>query len=116
MGTANVKGMEFIVTIELAPEIYEDGLSRLKVAKMKVGAMNITPLAKLIARRMYAEQVGSAAVDEDAWQTKITASLLNDQLFEPLFSFRTEDAKIRLRVEKIAIDKGKLSFRLIPIL
>ncbi|MHC4745308.1 MAG: hypothetical protein ACYS8Z_25620, partial [Planctomycetota bacterium] len=43
MGTANVKGMEFIVTIELQPIIDENGLLNLKVGKLKVGAMNITP-------------------------------------------------------------------------
>jgi len=46
MGTADVKGVEFIITIELEPKINEQGLLNLQVAKVKVGAMNITPLAK----------------------------------------------------------------------
>jgi hypothetical protein len=115
MGTANVKGIELVVTIELGAEIDEKGLLSLKLGKLKVGAMNITPLAKLMAKKMYAEQVAATPVDKEAWQTKITASLLNDELFEPFFPFRTEDGKVQIRVEKVAIQKGKLSLRLVPV-
>lgn len=114
MGTANVKGVELIVTIELEAQITEKGLLSLKVAKLKVGAMNITPIARLMAKKMYAEQVAAAPVDKEAWQTKITASLLNEEPFEPVFPTLI-DEKLRVRVEKVAIQKGKLSFRLIPV-
>jgi hypothetical protein len=114
MGTANVKGMEFVVTIELKPKIDERRLLNLEVAKLKVGAMNITPLAKMIAKKMYAEQVASVPVDKDAWQTRIAASLLNEEAFEPIFP--TGDKDIRVRVEKAAVQKERLVLRLVPIL
>lgn len=114
MGTANVKGMEFVVTIELKPKIDERRLLNLEVAKLKIGAMNITLLAKMIAKKMYAEQVDSVAVDRDAWQTKIAASLLNEEAFEPVFP--TGDKDIRVRVEKASVQKERLVLRLIPIL
>ncbi|HLB72996.1 MAG TPA: hypothetical protein VJJ98_03175 [Sedimentisphaerales bacterium] len=116
MGTADVKGIELVVTIELESEIDEKGLLSLKVKKLKVGAMNITPLAKLMAKKMYAEQVAASAVDTEAWQTKIAASLLNDEPFDPVFPMLIDSKlEIRVRVQKVAIQEGKVSFRLIPV-
>ncbi|MHC4807272.1 MAG: hypothetical protein ACYTBX_13570, partial [Planctomycetota bacterium] len=45
MGTAHIKVVEFVVTIALEPRVDEQGLLNLQVAKVKIGAMNITPLA-----------------------------------------------------------------------
>ena len=111
MGTADAKGIEFVVTIEIEPEIDGEGLLSLKVMKVKVGAMNITPLAKIAAKRMYAQQVAAVEVDIKAIQTKIVASLLNDEPFEPVFEI--DDKKIR--IEKITIEKEKLSAHLVPV-
>lgn len=113
MGTANVRGMEFVVTIELEPIIDEQGLLSLTVGKLKIGAMNITPIARMMAKKMYADQIAAAPVDKDSWRTKIVASLLNDEAFEPVFP--TGDKKARVRVAKVAIEKGKISIKLIPI-
>ncbi len=114
MGTANLKGIELVVTIELEAQIGQKGLLSLSVGKFKVGAMNITPIAKLMAKKMHAEQVAAAPVDKEAWQTKIMASLLNEQPFEPVFRTLI-DKKFRVRLDKLAIKKGNLSFRLIPV-
>jgi len=110
MGTADVKGVEFIITIELEPKINEQGLLNLQVAKVKVGAMNITPLAKMMAKRMYAQRLSAIPIDTEAVQTKIAASLLTDEPFEPVF--RVDDKKVR--IEKIAVAKEKLLLRLVP--
>jgi transcriptional regulator of aromatic amino acid metabolism len=110
MGTADIKGVEFVVTIELEPKIDEQGLLNLRVAKVKVGAMNITPLAKMMAKKMYAQRVAAISIDKKAVQTKIAASLLNDEPFEPVFSI--DDKKVR--IEKIAVAKEKLLLRLVP--
>ena len=110
MGTADIKGMEFVVTIELEPKIDEQGLLNLRVAKVKVGAMNITPLAKMMAKKMYMQRINALDVDTEAVQTKIAASLLNDEPFEPVF--RIDDKKVR--IEKITVEEEKLLLRLIP--
>ena len=114
MGTANVKGVELVVTIEIEPRIDEEGLLILQVGKLKIGAMNITPIAKMIARKMYSEQLAAAPVDTEAWQTKVAASLLADEAFEPVFP--TGDEDIQVRVAKAAVEKGRLVLRLIPML
>jgi uncharacterized protein YpmS len=110
MGTADVKGVEFIITIELEPEIDEQGLLNLRVSKLKVGAMNITPLAKIMAKKMYAQKLSSMPVDTEALRTKIAASLLTDKPFEPIF--KIDDKKVR--IEKITVAEEKLLLRLVP--
>jgi uncharacterized protein YpmS len=110
MGTADIKGVQFVITIELEPKINEDGLLNLQVTTVKVGAMNITPLAKMIAKKMYAQRFDTTVVDTEDWRTKIAASLLNGEPFEPVFN--VEDKKVR--VDKITIEDEKLILHLIP--
>lgn len=110
MGTADIKGMEFVVTIALELKVDEQGLLNLQVAKVKIGAMNITPLAKMMAKRMYAQRIGTVPIDTEALPTKIAGSLLNDEPFKPVF--RAENKKVR--VEKITIAEEKLILHLVP--
>ncbi len=110
MGTVDVKGVELVVTIELEPKINEQGFLNLHVGKVKVGAMNITPLAKMIAKKMYIQRINALDVDTEVVQTKIAASLLNNEPFEPVF--RIDDNKVR--IEKITVAKEKLLLRLVP--
>jgi len=110
MITANIKGVELIITIELEPKINERKLLNLHVVKVKVGAVNITPLARMMGKKMYAERLATMPVDTEALQTKIVASLLNEEAFKPVFS--VEDNKVR--VEKITVYKEKLTARLVP--
>ncbi len=110
MGTADVKGVQFIITIELEPKVNENRLLNLQVTKVKVGAMNITPLAKMIAKKMYAQRFDTTLVDAEDWRTKIAASLLNEEPFDPIFN--VEDKKVR--VDKITVEDEKLILHLIP--
>ena len=110
MGTVSVKGVEVVMTIVLEPKINEDGLSDLRVTGVKVGAMNVTPLAKMIAKKMYAKRIGTVPVDTRAIEAQIAASLLNGEPFEPVF----EVEKRRVRIEEITVDHEKLTARLVP--
>ncbi len=110
MGTVDVKGVELVVTIELEPKINEQRLLNLHVGKMKVGAMNITPLAKMMAKKMYTQRINALDVDTEAVQAKIAASLLSDEPFEPVFEIDDKE----VRIEKITIAEEKLLLRLVP--
>ncbi|MBN2589752.1 MAG: hypothetical protein JXA96_07810 [Sedimentisphaerales bacterium] len=112
MGTADFQGMEFIITIELQAKINEQGLMDINVSKIKVGAVNVTPLAKITAQKMYKqklEEIGD--IDLYSWQAKIAASLLTDEAIEPVFEIENQT----LKVEKITIDEGRLTINLLPI-
>lgn len=110
MATAVVSGAEFVVTVIIEPFLDEQGLLNLHVAKVKVGAMNITPLAKLIAGRMYQKQLSTAGIDTQDMGSWIAASLLNNKPFEPVFEI---DRK-KLQVEKVTVTNKKLTLRLAP--
>ena len=111
MGTARIKGVEFVVTIVLHPKIDEQGLMNLHVAKVKVGAMNITPLAKMMARKMYADRLAAVRVDTEAFRTKVAASLLNAEPFDPVFEV---EKKTKMRIEQITVEQESLTVRLAP--
>ncbi len=111
MGTAKFQGIDFVVTIELQAKINEAGLIQIGLAKIKVGAVNITPLAKITAKKMYEDKIAAVGdLDLDDWRTKVAASLLNDEAFNPVFEVQGHNVK----VEKIRIEQGAITASLIP--
>lgn len=111
MGTADFKGVELVITIELEPKIDDNGLINLHVSKVKVGAMNITPLARTIAKEMYVERLTADDVDTNELRTKIAASLLNDEPFEPAFTVNGQ----KVRVASVVIGQRELKAHLVPV-
>jgi len=116
MGTANMKGVDLVISIVAKPRLDEEGLLNLRVAKVKIGAMNITPLARMIAKRMYAQRLAMVPIDTEDLGAKIAGSLLNDEPFEPVFdiAYIFENENKKLRIEKITITQEKLVLRLVP--
>jgi hypothetical protein len=116
MAGVDMKGVELVVTAVVEPELDARDLLNLRVAKVKVGAMNITPLARFIAKRMYKQHLELWPIDTEDLRTKIAGSLLNDEPFEPVFDIRDffEDGRQKLRVEKVTIEQGKVTIRLAP--
>jgi hypothetical protein len=110
MGTASVKGVEFVVTIVLKPSIDERGLSHLGVADVKIGAMPVTLLVKGMAKKMYAQRAASMPAGARSFYGKIAASVLNDEPFDPVFEV---DGR-KVRIEKIIVQKQKLTAHLVP--
>ena len=110
MGTIVVSGVEFVATVMVDASLDQEGLLNLRVAKVKVGAMSITPLAKVIARKMYQKRFAATDIDTEDLRVQIAASLLNSEPFEPVF--KVEGKKVR--AEKITITQGKLTVRLVP--
>ncbi len=117
MGTASIKGAELVVTVVAKPSLDEEGLLHLHVDKVKIGAMNITPIARLMAKRMYTERLATVHVDTENLRAKIAASLLIDEPFEPIFNIRDifDDVDKKVRVEKITMAQKKLTLRLVPV-
>ena len=116
MGTASIRGAELVITVVAKPMLDEKGLLNLWVDKVKIGAMNITPVARLLAKRMYAERVETVPVDLNDLRAKIATSLLNEEPFEPILNVRDifDDMDKKVRMEKITIAQKKLTIRLVP--
>jgi len=116
MGTANMKGVDLVISIVAKPGLDKEGLLNLHVAKVKIGAMNITPVARMMAKRMYAQRLATVPIDTEDLGAKIAGSLLNDEPFEPVFDIAEifENENKKLQIEKITIMQEKLILRLVP--
>ncbi len=111
IGTAAAGGMEFIVTVAAEPAFDQKGLLNLRLAKVKIGAMNITPLARMTATSIYQRWFAAKGIETKDLRAKIAASLLNNEPFDPVFEI--EDKKVR--AQKITISDGKLIFHLTAV-
>lgn len=112
VGTAAVGEVEFVVTVVAEPAFDEDGLLNLRVGKVRIGAVNITPIARMVARRVYQRRRAEDGAGAENLRAKIAASILNNEAFEPVFE--VEDKKVR--AEKITISEGSLKIHLRPVL
>lgn len=110
MVTADVEGAEFVVTLELAPQFTEQGLLNINVEKVGVGAMNITPLAKMIGRKMYLQRLEEMPSGPEDLRMKVAGSLLAGKPFDPVFE--VEDKWVRLK--DVEITEGKLTGHFVP--
>lgn len=109
-GTGVVKGVEFVVTVVLEPQWSENGLLNLHIATVKIGAVNVTALVKLVTRNIYSQKFASRKADADDIGPKLVASLLADKSFEPVFEIKGNN----VRIEKISITPQKLNAWLVP--
>jgi hypothetical protein len=110
MGATEMGGVEFVVSVVFEPAIDEKGLLNLHVSKIKVGAVNVTPIAKMMAQRMYLEQVGSADGAFNVGERAVV-SLIYDRGFEPIFE--VEDKRVRM--VEITINEGELLVGFVPV-
>jgi len=111
MGTVVLKGVEFVVTVVAEPSLDAKGLLNLQVVGVKMGAVDITPLARVLAKRICQQQFAAANIGAEDLQARVAASLLDGEPFKPVF--KIEDKKVR--VEKITIEQKKLTIRLVPV-
>ncbi len=110
MGTATVEGADFVVTVKLVPQVDEKGLLNIRVEKVGVGAMNVTPLARMIAEKMYRERIEELSSGTEDLRLKIAGALFNDTPFDPVF--QVEDKWVRLK--GVRITPGQLTGDFVP--
>jgi hypothetical protein len=111
MGTVVLEGAEFVVTVVAEPSLDAKGLLNLQVVSVKIGAVDITPLARVLAKRICRQQFAAGRIDVEDFWARATASLLNGEPFKPVF--KIWDKKVR--VEKVTIEQKKLTIRLVPV-
>jgi hypothetical protein len=111
MGTVVLEGAEVVVTVVAEPSLDAKGLLNLQVVGVKIGAVDITPLARVLARRICQQQFAAAGIGAEDVQAQVAASLLDGEPFKPVF--KIEDKKVR--VEKITIEQKKLTIRFVPV-
>ena len=109
-GIVNLDSVELFVVIEGTGYVNRQGLLHLEVTKVKIGAVTVTAVAKLVAAAIYAGEASQRNLQEDHWQTKIMAALLKDEPFEPVF--KIDEAKVR--IQKVKIESGKITIHFVP--
>jgi uncharacterized protein YpmS len=111
-GIAATRGVELAITIAGSPAIDKKGLLNLNITKVKVGAVNMTIPAKIIASRVYASKINPETTDANDIKVKIAASLVNNEPFEPVFKIKGQ----KIRIEKIDINNKQLTINFVPAL
>jgi len=107
---AGTKGLNFVITIMISGLIDETGMMHLNLDKIMIGSMNITFIAKIIAKKMYQYRVKKENYSKDSIGADIAASLLGNQPFDPVFEVR----KRKVRVKRINVEKSQLKITLAP--
>jgi hypothetical protein len=110
MGTVDYAGFPIVVTIIADPVLDSEGLLSLNVRKVKAGIINITPLAKVIAGKVFAHQVKQH--DTEPWLRSLSDALLTNKPFEPVFP--TYENKYIL-LTGAEIEQQQLTLRFRPV-
>ena len=88
----------------------------LNLTKVKIGAVNITPIARIIAKAAYRKRLETRPMDKDDIRAKIWPSLLYNKPFDPVFRVKDVYQKKRnVRLKKLTIEPQKLTLRLSPL-
>lgn len=110
-GMVPIEGVELFVAIECKPFIDAHALLNLPVTKVKLGAINITPIAKVVAERQYRKELARRKADPNDWGTKIAASLIQNRPFEPVLEIENN----KVLIEKFSITQKRLVIHFIPV-
>lgn len=110
-GELTVVGIEFVATAYLTARVNDRGQLHLYVTAVKLGALDITVPARIVARSMYQSRLEEKGGDDDEFGAKLAAALLDDEPFEPVFE--VDEAVVRIK--QIAVDKEKLIVSLVPM-
>ncbi|MHC4187982.1 MAG: hypothetical protein ACYSRQ_07290 [Planctomycetota bacterium] len=100
--------VELVVTVQTEPGLDDEGLLNINVTEVKVGAVNITPLASYLGRRTYQQQKPDY-IDPEDWRSKIAGSIFESAGFEPVF--RIKDRWVRLEELEIKEECLRVSLK-----
>ena len=111
MATVRARPIDFFVTIELKPTINERGLLNLHINNIKLGAVSITAIAKLIGDRVYSNWLTATGTEPNNIAAQICRSLLRDEPVEPVFEIRGKT----VRLSRINVKAKSITAKLSPV-
>ena len=111
MAMVRARPIDFFVTIELKPTINERGLLNLHINNIKLGAVSITAVAKLIGDSVYTNWMTTTGTEPNNVAAQICRSLLNDEPFEPVFEIRGKT----VRLSRINVKAKSIVAQLSPV-
>ena len=108
IGKVAFGGVEFVATVAAKPELDEQGDFYPNIEKVKLGAVNITPIAHAAAVSIFRNKF---KVDEDKPEAKLVWAIVDGGGVEPVISI--DGDKIKLRELNIA--SGTVNVRFVPV-
>lgn len=109
-GMVNSAQLELLVTVSGTAFTDEDGMLNLIVRNIKVGALNVTVLAKVMAQGLYENEMANREPKPDGWSEKIFAAILEGKPFDPVL--KIEDKRVRIGAVDIA--QGRMTLYMVP--
>ncbi len=111
-----INGVELVVTVTAQPYINQQGLLNIVLDRVKVGAVNITPLARLAAQQVYSQMLSDNGAAPHDFASKAIASLLTGRAFDGVFEIDDmfDNETRNLRITSITITHGRLTLSLVP--
>jgi len=110
VGMATYEGVDLAIRIEGVPTLSQEGQLKLHIAAVRLGALNVTPLARLVVKKMVEAELDWFTQSPQDIRTQIARSFLEDRPFEPLFEW--EDRQVRLT--QLVSKKGRVRLTLAP--
>ncbi len=110
VGMASYEGVDLAIRIEGVPRLTQEGQLNLHIAAVRIGALNVTLLARMLARRMVQAELAWFTHEPEDARTQIARSFLEDRPFDPLFEW--EDKQVRLT--HLVLEKGRVRLTLAP--
>jgi hypothetical protein len=104
MGPVELKGVEFVITARISPRLDEQGLLHLNVETMKVGVMNLTPIAKIIGQKMYQYHTTMDDIETNDLRARLAGALFAKTPFLPLLQFGSK----KVLMDRINIEESRL--------
>ena len=108
MGKVVFAGVSFVVTIIAEPVMDEQGFIVLNIRQVRVGTVNVTPIAAMLADRIFAKKIQKH--EDDDWIKGLSAACLSNTPYEPVF----ECNEIKVRIVDLKIVDSKLTLRFQP--
>lgn len=108
MGRVGIGPVSVVVSALAQPELDDNGMLWLNVRRVTVGTLNVTPLASVLARGVFKEQI--ERYPEQDWIKGLASACLANEPYEPVFD--AYESKIRLI--SVQIEEGRLTLRFEP--
>jgi transcriptional regulator of aromatic amino acid metabolism len=109
MTSVYLSGIEFVATVDIKPGINEEGKLTVVLDSVKVGAVPVTIAARVVAKKMYNEQI--SGLPKDDIRVRIAGAMFEDQPFEPVMEVDGKTVKIG----KIKIEQGVVLLGFVPV-
>lgn len=93
-GTVQSAGIDLLITVIGSAYTNKDGLLNLDVSSVKIGALNVTALARAFAQSIYEKEVAKQQNQTERIEDKIIKSLLKGEPFDPVFRIERNSVRI----------------------